>query len=236
MGAIARERQVLARSVLLGRGTMLSKASFEACPQCGCHVARGSASCPHCEVVFERKGGRLPPAIVAVMMGLGMVVASTVACDERHVDDDDGSGGDGDSGDWPFGDGSGGSPGTTKASSVSHASSTSYVVSSTSTEYPSAVSTYGVGPSSSNSTSTGEVCPGLDDGTPCGECLALSCCMEGTACIESQPCIDVSQCLNSCDPNDLVCATQCQEAYPEGFTLYQTLWQCASASCDKCFE
>lgn len=202
---------------------MLSRASFETCPSCGCHVARGSASCPHCDAVFQRKGGRLPPAIVAVMMGLGMVAGSTVACDERQVDDDDGGGGEG-------GDGNPNTTTTKGSSSIS-------VGSTTSTDYPSAVSTYGVGPSStSTSMTTGDICPGLDDGTPCGGCLALSCCGEGIACLESQPCSDVSDCLNACDPNDLSCATDCQQLYPEGFMLYQTLWQCASASCDKCLE
>ncbi len=166
------------------------------------------------------------------MMGLGMVAGTSAACDDkRNIDDDDGSGGDGDSGDWPFGDGSGGSPGktTTKASSTIYVGST--------TGYPSAVSTYGVGPSStSTSMTTGDICPGLDDGTPCGGCLALSCCGEGIACLESQPCVDVSQCIAACAPDDLLCATECQEAYPEGFALYQELWQCGSASCDKCFE
>ncbi|NUO49419.1 MAG: hypothetical protein HOV80_11240 [Polyangiaceae bacterium] len=180
--------------------------------------------------MFERKGGRLPPAIVAVMMGLGMVATSAVACDERQVDDDDGGGGGG-SGDGSFGSTTKGPTTTTKAST------SQYVGSTTGSDYPSAVSTYGVGPSStSTSMTTGDECSGLDDGTPCGGCLAMSCCAEEIACLESQPCIDVSDCLNACDPNDLSCATECQQTYPEGFALYQTLWQCAQASCDVCFE
>ncbi|NUO49420.1 MAG: hypothetical protein HOV80_11245 [Polyangiaceae bacterium] len=190
---------------------MLSKASFEACPSCGCHVARGSISCPHCDRVFERTRGRLQPAIVAVMMGLGAVAASSTAC----------SGGSGDDG--AGGEGAGAADDDDDGG------------------YPSAVSTYGVGPSvgpgvtTTQSSSTGVICPEIDDGTPCGECLALSCCDEALSCEESQPCIDASDCVKACDPNDLACATTCQETYPEGFTLYQALFECGSASCEKCF-
>jgi len=184
---------------------MLSKASFEVCPSCGCHVARGSTSCPHCDRIFERTRGRLQPAVVAVMMGLGAVAGSTTACSGGSGDD--GAGGEG----AGVADDDGG--------------------------YPSAVSTYGVGPSSStstqSSTSTGEVCPSVDDLTPCGECIGLSCCDENSSCVESEPCNDFLGCIDVCDPNDVACATACQEANPEGFTIFEALRQCVSASCEQ---
>lgn len=198
---------------------------LETCPSCGCHVACGGSSCPHCDASLERTRGRLPPAVVALMMGLG-AVAATAACDQRQVDDD-GNGGEGGSG-WPADDdGSYADGGKAPSNGPSTAAS----------NYPSVVSTYGTGPSFDSSSSTGITeCPELDDGTPCGMCLADSCCAEGMECLESQPCLDVSECLSTCGPDDLVCATECQQAFPEGFALYQTLWQCGSANCELCFE
>jgi hypothetical protein len=138
------------------------------------------------------------------MMGLGAVAASSTACSGGSGDD--GAGGEGAGVD--DGDGNG---------------------------YPSAVSTYGVGPSSTtqSSSSGGDACGTLDDGTPCGGCVELSCCAEGLACADSLPCAEAGDCLDACDPNDLACATACQEANPEGFTLQQALRQCLGESCEQ---
>lgn len=139
------------------------------------------------------------------MMGLGAVASSSTACSGSG---DDGAGGEG-AGAADDDDGG----------------------------YPSAVSTYGVGPSSStssqSSTSTGDVCPGVNDFTPCQACIKVSCCDEQLSCLDSEPCDDFLGCIDVCDPNDVACVTACQEAHPEGFTIWDALRECMSVSCEQ---
>jgi hypothetical protein len=164
--------------------------------------------------------GRLPPSVIAVMMGLGAAVALTGAGCERD-EDDSGSGGDGDSDGWPFGDDDGGNDDGPDDGG-----------------YPSAVSTYGVGPSTTPSSSSSGLaeCTAFPDVDPCSVCLAENCCDEGVACNDSQECVDFRACIDGCGPDDLSCATACQQTYPQGFPIYQALYQCGSASCVECGE
>ena len=103
-------------------------------------------------------------------------------------------------------------------------------------DYPSAVSTYGVGPSTTVSSTTGGglACTAFPEDTSCGVCLNASCCDSGSACNESAACLSFMTCLSACAKEDLVCAAGCQEQDPDGYDLYQALYQCGSAACPDC--
>lgn len=193
---------------------MLKRTSLISCPSCGRHVLRGAASCPHCESRIAPLR-RVSPSVIAVMMGLGAVTATSAACQKEEPADDDGSGGDGDGGDWfpDDGDGNAGSG------------------------YPSAVSTYGVGPSgpvSSSSTGADPTCASFPNETDCDVCLNSFCCDERLICADSFDCMSFASCLSECGPDDIVCAAACQESNPTGYTLFQELFQCAQPECGAC--
>jgi hypothetical protein len=157
------------------------------------------------------------PSVIAVVVGLGAVTAMSAACQKEDPADDDGSGGDGDGGEWLDDDDGSGGPGA---------------------GYPSAVSTYGVGPSSSISTSTGidPTCTAFDNGTDCGSCLNAYCCDPGVACTGSPDCLTFMTCLSACAPDDLPCAADCQAESPDGYTLYQAMYQCGEGQCPGCIQ
>lgn len=97
------------------------------------------------------------------------------------------------------------------------------------------VSTYGVGPSSvSSSTGVQPICTAFTDDTDCGVCLGVSCCDQGEACEASAGCLELKACLSACSSDDIACAAGCQEENPEGYTLFQAVYQCAASECPDC--
>jgi hypothetical protein len=202
---------------------MLSNASFEACPYCGCHVAGGSTTCPHCSRALQRTQGRLPRALVAIMMGLGAGAASTTAC--SSVVRDEGVGGDGAGGD--------GTSYTSTTKSSSSTTTSTYAVSTsgvgpsttpTTTTYSSVMSTYGVGPS----------CDMEADCTACQTCaFDADCSTEASNCGSEPECLSLNDCLGDCAPDDDACVQACNDANPNGVDPLGALVDCIY--CDACF-
>ena len=185
---------------------MLSKASFEACPYCGCHVSRGSTACPHCDRALQRTRGRLPPALVAVMMGLGAGAASSAAC--SSVPRDEGAGGDGAGGEDGYGP---------------------------STSYTAAMSSYGVPPTSSPAT-TGAGSSECDEEADCEACQTCSfdsvCTTQAAECAAEPECLSLNDCANACPARDDACVQACVDANPSGVDPLVALIDCVY--CDAC--
>lgn len=149
-------------------------------------------------------------------MGLGAGAASTAAC--SSVPREEGAGGDGAGGE----DGSGLT--TTHTSTVNSSGSAPSTTPST-TSYPSAVSTYGVGPS------------GCDTEPDCSACQTCAfdadCSAEAADCTAEPECLSLNECTNACAAYDDACIQACVDANPNGVDPLSALIDCVY--CDACY-
>jgi len=163
---------------------------------------------------LQRAQGRLPRALVAIMMGLGAGAASTAAC--SSVPRDEGAGGDGAGGEDGYGP-------STSSSISSNGAAPSTTPSTTS--YPSAVSTYGVGPNG---------CDMQRDCAACQTCaFDLDCICQHNDCEAEPECLALNDCANACAANDQACVDACVDANPNGVNPLLALIDCIY--CDACY-
>lgn len=157
------------------------------------------------------------------MMGLGAVIGLASAACGSTVQVEDGAGGAGGA------SASGVTSTSSSNKSTTNASSQNSSMTNSVTDTTMAVSTYGVGPSSS---STG----GCDDGSPgelrsqtCEDCVACafgsSCAAEYAAFLAEPDAQAVLDCDAACD--GLPCLDNCAAPYPEAINAYITALSCA---------
>jgi hypothetical protein len=194
-----------------------------------------AVDCPHCGAKLRRTDGTIPRTAGAVLLGLA-AAASVVAAASCSND--------------VTLEGAGGAGGATASSTVAHAaqttgpsmatttaattvsSSVDVSSSSNSTTDNSIASTYGVGPSSgpSGSSGTGGFCGGFSVQDPsCDQCLQDECCAEVAACDIGTPCYDLLTCEASCA--DAACIAACDAAFASGAAAASSLSQCFFTTC-----
>jgi hypothetical protein len=194
---------------------MLDRTTLLACPSCARHVLVSTAVCPACGGAIRAADGSVARTPVAVMMGLGAVLSLTGCGSTVLVED--GSGGSGGAGVSSVTSTTGSSKSTTKGSSVAQTTTM-------------AVSTYGVGPSSTTSTF---VC---DDGTfgtvdsqLCSDCVG---CALGASCADEYAAYQADPnagafdaCISECV--EARCFDECIAAYPSAYDAYVAALSCA---------
>ncbi|MBL9023084.1 MAG: hypothetical protein JNL21_12855 [Myxococcales bacterium] len=198
---------------------MLTRTTLLACPSCTHHVFPSDSLCPACGQKLRGADGSIARTQVALAMSLGAVFSlAGIGCG-----DSDGSGG-------------GGAGGGTNTSTTTSSSKATTVT----TGMMMAVSTYGVGPSTTDS-STGTSGLLCDDGTPgdidsqlctsCSTCAQENACADELALFEADPdALAFSDCLDAC--TDTTCEDACAATYASAAALYADVFACVV--CEEC--
>jgi hypothetical protein len=66
-------------------------------------------------------------------------------------------------------------------------------------------------------------------------CLAMGCCTELQGCANDLSCGNLLVCIDHC-AGDATCINTCNNSYPTGTSLYQTLSSCSQSHCGVCAE